>query len=157
MDPVLQINSEVKERDEANSLWVGWKRKRRSDTTKMYKHINLTPQQALPISRSTFSTVSHRFWPPEGTCPFLPVMSQRQKSKESQGTHFRKCPERASQHPFSCKSKLSRCRQLYQDLKSHFSGGYYENWSIGVWVPGGRTWLWKRHKWTMQQRGKKAS
>ena len=124
---------------------------------KMYMHINQTPQRSWHILRSTISTISRRIRPPEGTWPCLPVKSQRQKSQDSPRIKRRKCPERTIQHPFSRKSKFSRRRQLYQDVKSHFSGKYYENWWIGVWVPEGRTWFWKRHKSARQQRGKKAS
>ena len=114
-------------------------------------------QRALPIPMSTFSTTSRRFRPPEGTCPSCLVKGRRTNTEVFQKSKQRTCPDWTSFDPFSRKSKLSRRLQLYQDLKFQFWGRYSENWWIGVWVPGGRTWFRKHHKSTMQQRGKKSS
>ena len=132
-------------------------RKKWSETTYLHMSMKQTTQRALPISRLIISSISHRFWPPEDSCPFLPVNSQRQNSKESPRTKHRTCPERPTQHPFSRKSKLSQRRQVCKEVKSHFSGWDFENWWIGALVPEGRMDFWMCHISTRQQRGKKAS
>ena len=133
-----------------NRIW-------RADAMYSCEKTKQTRQRALPIRRSIISSISHRFWPPEGTCPFLLVQSQRQNSKESPRTKHRTCPERPTQHPFSRKSKLSQRRQVCKEVKSHFSGWDFENWWIGALVPEGRMDFWMCHISTRQQRGKKAS
>ena len=89
-------------------------------------------QSTSHIPRSIFSTISHLFRPPKGEHPCLPVRHPHRESEESERPKHGTRPKMGTQHPSSWERIVNSRRQLYQEIKSHFSAHSSITWWIGV-------------------------